>query len=186
MSEIEQLCWWCCHTIPSKTIQLPISFDEHTGEFQGIGQFCSFSCVKAYNNETIHTDNKYNSKMLIARFIQSSQPDPLVVVQCAPPREHLIAFGGHLTIDEFRKSTTHPSNVVLAPIRRISYDLEHGQHVKSSTLISSKTDVETLKASCSDTKVINNPLKIKKKSTDSKMPTDSVLSMLHNMHDTIN
>lgn len=178
-----KLCWWCCHQIKTTVYQLPISVDERTGVFNGIGQFCGFSCVKAYNNETNHTDNTYNSKMLIARLIQSSQPDPLLVIPCAPPRECLIAFGGHLTIDEFRKSR-EDLRIRLAPIKHVSYDMDRLRTVKSSS-VGSKPDVSSLRADCSSAKVINNPLKIKKKVSESKMPTDSVLCMLHNMHESV-
>ena len=180
---IMKLCWWCCHRIPSDVYSLPISFDETISEFTGIGQFCGFACVKAYNNDTPHTDNTYNSKMLIARYIQASQPDPMLVVPCAPPRECLSAFGGHMSIDEFRQSDENV-RIHLAPVKRVSYDIDRNRTVKSSST-GGKSDIASLKAGCSTTKVINNPLKIKKKMADSQIPMDSVLCMLHNIHESV-
>jgi len=179
-----KLCWWCCHSLDDVSLQLPIHFDELNKEFVGFGQFCSFSCMKAYNNETKHTDNKHNSKMLITRMIQMSQPDPLLIIHCAPPRECLQAFGGHMSIEEFRNSRGSIKDIYIASVKRISYDVDWNQTTKVSSS-SNDTDVETLKNKCSATKVINNPLKIKQKSTDSNIPTDSVLCMLNNLHDSV-
>ena len=88
-----------------------------------------------------------------------------------------------MSIDEFRRSKENV-RIHLAPVKRVSYDIDRNRTVKSSST-EVKTDIASLKADCSATKVINNPLKIKKKMADSQIPTDSVLCMLHNIHDSV-
>jgi len=107
----------------------------------------------------------------------------MLVVPCAPPRECLSAFGGHMSIDEFRQSDENV-RIHLAPVKRVSYDIDRNRTVKSSST-GGKSDIASLKADCSTTKVINNPLKIKKKMADSQIPMDSVLCMLHNIHESV-
>jgi hypothetical protein len=141
--------------------------------------------MKAYNNGSAHTDNKYNSKMMIAQMIQASQPDPLLVVPCAPPWECLSAFGGHMTIDEFRNAHGKIVGIHIAPVKCVSYDIDWNSTTKKSGGSAEKTNIDALKATCSSAKVINNPLKIKQRTTNSDIPNDSVLCMLNNLRDSV-
>lgn len=182
-----QLCWWCCHNIHKSILRLPISFDVKTKEFKGIGQFCSFPCIKAYNNDNSKlSGQKYTSKMLIAQLIQTSQKNALLDVSNAPPRESLTRFGGTLSIEEFR-SYSGSIEMTLPHIKKVDYDIERSQ--KTTNSLSEKEDpTGALCLSFKDTKVINNPLKIKKKNVKgSKNPTqvDSILCMLNNIKNPI-
>lgn len=182
-----QLCWWCCHNIPKSLLRLPISFDVNKDEFEGMGQFCSFPCMKAYNNDKSYlSGHKYASKMLIAQLIQKSQKNALLDVPNAPPRESLIRFGGKLSIEEFR---AHSGSIELnlPHIKKIDYDIERSQ----KTTVSSVLNTDPVGLLCSgfkESKVINNPLKIKKKNNTSEnhSQVDSILCMLNNIKNPVN
>ena len=182
-----QLCWWCCHSIPKSILRLPISFDVKSKTFKGIGQFCSFPCMRAYNNDNSKlSGQKYTSKMLIAQLIQTSQKSALLDVPNAPPRESLTRFGGKLSIEEFR-SHSGAIELTLPQITKVDYDIERSQKTTKS-LSETGNPVGLLCTSFKDTKVINNPLKIKKKNVnDSKNhpQADSILCMLNNIKNPI-
>jgi hypothetical protein len=124
--------------------------------------------------------------MLIAQLIQTSQKNALLDVSNAPPRESLTRFGGTLSIEEFR-SYSGSIEMTLPHIKKVDYDIERSQ--KTTNSLSEKEDpTGALCLSFKDTKVINNPLKIKKKNVKgSKNPTqvDSILCMLNNIKNPI-
>ena len=176
------LCWWCCHNIPKTMLRMPISFDEESKQFQGVGQFCSFPCMKAYNNEQPKVSgNKLVIKMLITQLIQMSQENALINVPNAPPRESLTRFGGTLSIEEFR---LHSGSIrlTLPHINTVDYDIERSQKTIMTTP-EIKNTAEILQAEFKQSKVINNPLKIKKKNV--KDTNISILCMLNNIKNTI-
>jgi len=95
-------CWWCCHNFETTPCFLPTFYDEIKQRFIVVGNFCSWSCVKAYNIDQkdmcIHKRNAILRIMLRRCGIKSEQ------IKTAPPRSALQTMGGHLTIDAFRKS----------------------------------------------------------------------------------
>lgn len=121
--------------------------------------------------------------MLIARYAQEALNDPMVDLCCAPPREALKVFGGSMTIDEFRNNT-HRITMTLPPMKIITYDIEkHQQTVKQSPTYqcdNDTTDEDMFMRNQSVPRVMNNPLKIKNKSTATeahKSKMDNVLGM---------
>jgi len=95
------LCFHCCHPydFEARDLCLPVNYDNST--FETIGHFCSWECMKAY---VVYTkdDIKFNKFSLITMMRQRMNLyDP---VKEAPHRECLEAFGGHMTIEEFRKN----------------------------------------------------------------------------------
>lgn len=102
--DTQRLCWHCCHPWDGMELQYPFAYDERTKKFKVGGQFCSFECVKAYARDTmsvavsgVHMMNVRHYKKMITGL---STP-----ICAAPPKITLKAFGGHLTIEEFRKDS---------------------------------------------------------------------------------
>lgn len=198
--EIEAWCWWCCHLIPpSKLARLPIDYDEKAKQYVTTGQFCSVGCMKSYNNNSNTTMmNKYNINMLISRYIQECTNDALVEIPCAPPRHALKVFGGSMSIEEFRKNKDI-IYMTFPPIRVVHYDIEkHQQTTRNGqpAIITTNTSAEEVVPSPKSdnsienaktlfakhnvsSKVVNNPLKIKRKNEKhEKVGTiDNVLGM---------
>jgi hypothetical protein len=168
------LCWWCCHSIPGESIQLPTAYNHTTKSFSGIGQFCSIGCVKAFG-WTSPLANKPNVNNLITMMVQDSQPDAMLNVQRAPPWQCLRAFGGIMSIDEFRASN-QAIHFDFKPIERVTYDVEKKYH--SETLVIQEPIASTDRMFTNQVQVINNPLKIKTSSSNTK-PNDSILCLLN-------
>ena len=111
------LCWWCCHAFDTVPCYLPVHYDEANKAFAFAGNFCSWNCVKRYaflmkspppaasyigilafstsircEDDTLHTTG----------LCECSQKES-VAITIAPDRERLEAFGGPMSIQEYRK-----------------------------------------------------------------------------------
>lgn len=107
---VEKLCWHCCHAIKCKTLQYPFKLNNN-GKFTVGGQFCSWECIKGYARDDmsrvlsgVHQLNIRHYRKMITGLM-----DPVLP---APPRMTLKAFGGHLTIEEFRNPRPNVEYVI--------------------------------------------------------------------------
>lgn len=102
---MSKLCWWCCHEIPGEIYKLPFKYEF--GRFHLMGQFCSWPCVKSYN---IFSDKPTLGRTsdLITLYRQKTL-EKITPLNAAPSRFALKAFGGTLTIDEFRSGKKNVS-----------------------------------------------------------------------------
>jgi len=120
------LCWWCCHDFDWPSVRLPHSL--LCGTYYVFGNFCSFNCALAYNNSCSTDfegpDREVLLYSLYAKVFPSLYQSPIIP---APPRETLSAFGGFLSIEDFRKSSTHLQThvrVLTPPLRSLSFCVE--------------------------------------------------------------
>lgn len=105
---VERLCWHCCHPWQGKSIEFPISQDPRLKKFKVVGQFCSWECIKGYNRDNFA--NLRNSIQDVnIRYYRKMLTGNVVPIPAAPPRSFLKAFGGKMTIDEFRNNCGHIS-----------------------------------------------------------------------------
>lgn len=93
-------CWWCCYPIQTDVLQLPKEYNESKNVFIVYGNFCSFECMKTYNNNECGS-YKQNRNTLISKMVRDMHGKHIDIIP-APPRECLEVFGGNLTIQEFR------------------------------------------------------------------------------------
>ena len=95
------ICWWCVHDLPKlPCYHLPVRYDEPRQRFQTIGNFCSWSCAKAYAIDMKSARwGEIQSNLAIMRFRAYGKYVPMFA---APKREALKKFGGVMTIEEFR------------------------------------------------------------------------------------
>ena len=93
------LCFHCCHTFTTQSLSLPTSYNKDV--FETRGHFCSWECMKAF---VVYSkdDVKFNKFSLIT--LMRSSMNLFTTLICAPHREMLIAFGGKMSIEEFRSS----------------------------------------------------------------------------------
>lgn len=88
---------------------MPIDYNSKRDAFTVIGNFCGVGCMKAYNGTRIsHTKEvNYTNISLFAKRCFGR----LVDVKPAPPRSSLLAFGGTMTIEEFRAKTPNDAKL---------------------------------------------------------------------------
>jgi hypothetical protein len=91
-------CWHCTYNFDSVPLFLPEKY--HNGKFYVFGNFCSWGCMLAYNNQ-IDEYRKQIRNSLIKKLYKD-----IYGVEClikpAGPRECLEKFGGPVKIEKFR------------------------------------------------------------------------------------
>lgn len=121
-SRTDKLCWWCCHSFDSHPIGAPRSFDEDKKQFKVIGCFCSFNCARSFVDKeappNVTTNDLLSMYKILTRKIKTSEEkkeknnistyeNVHQTIHPAPDRYTLKAFGGNLSIEEFRESFRH-------------------------------------------------------------------------------
>jgi hypothetical protein len=97
-------CWWCCHEFEWGPLSLPYFHDEKRNRFKVSGNFCSWNCVKAFNN-SLNSVNKYRQQGYIHSLFRLVNQQPVhKSIPLAPSRWSLKKFGGTLTIEQFRQN----------------------------------------------------------------------------------
>jgi len=110
------LCWWCCHNFTTMPIPSVVAFDQRTKRYHLKGVFCSWECSCAFTSE-----NNRNYSFLYKLFKEWTGENSNKIIEKAPPRFVLKAFGGHMGINEFRKSPYETREVFLSENNRMSY-----------------------------------------------------------------
>ena len=95
------LCWHCCHAFSGQPLPMPIRYNERTDVFHVAGTFCSWACMKAYNLDGGTGYMKHVNATYITMFHKRCT-GKLHGIRAAPPRVALQAFGGSMTLEEFR------------------------------------------------------------------------------------
>ncbi len=115
-------CWHCCHPFDTPPLPMPVEYDDRRDKFVVTGTFCSWSCMKTYNSESA-THKKNVISMIIKLFIKRCTGS-MAFIRFAPPRVKLRAFGGSMSIEEFRAASSSGSHVayVVLPPKMIVYE----------------------------------------------------------------
>jgi hypothetical protein len=111
------LCNWCCHSFDTPPVPCPVSYDESIEKFNVKGLFCSWECASAYSVE------KYQSLALIYMLQKAMlSGSTRIVTAKALPKECLKAFGGPMTIEEYRANSSAGTRVWTHndPVRQIN------------------------------------------------------------------
>jgi len=129
-------CYWCCHSFQTKEYHLPLYTKKK--EYFVFGHFCSAECAASYNfNDLLEYGNSFTRYSLLhSLYYDVFKGDK---INLAPSRMSLNIFGGHLTIDEFRKFTTQSDFnylITISPIKTIPI---HHSYKSSKLSIQSKT-----------------------------------------------
>jgi len=93
-------CWWCCHPIDGTILHLPFKYNEKTRKFTTMGNFCSWSCMKAYNVD--RASPRVGVIQSNITLMMKHVYNKITLCKMAPKRECLKVFGGTMTIEEFR------------------------------------------------------------------------------------
>jgi hypothetical protein len=121
-------CWYCCHPFDTQPLPMPIKYDDRRDIFHVMGTFCSWPCMKAANSES-NSVLKNVDAMNITLFYKRCT-GKLGRVRPAPPRVTLRAFGGTMTIEEFRRAS---DNEVLYRVLPAKMIVHHAAIEETST-----------------------------------------------------
>lgn len=93
------LCWWCCYGFDTVPLSLPLYLNKNN-IYRSYGNFCSFACMIAFNNEKNITHFS-NIKNLYYKLSGKYITDD---IKPANERYVLKKFGGIIDIEDFRKN----------------------------------------------------------------------------------
>lgn len=126
-------CYWDCHPFDTTPFGIPIKYKNN--KFHVFGCFCSLECATAYNfyNLNQNIDNAWENYNLINML--SNDISYKTSVNPAIDRRCLQAFGGNLTIEDFRhlsqSNTTY--NVLSFPMVSVVEHVEEVTDVNSNS-----------------------------------------------------
>ena len=129
-------CWWCTYQFDNVPCALPMHLSNNVYNVTGV--FCSPECAAAYNFNTNGITNiweKYSLLNLLYGKLYKTQ------IKIAPPRNTLKKFGGHLTIEQFRKHNVNDNltfKIITPPLKSIIPCIE----CSSDTKIVKNTNVK--------------------------------------------
>ena len=129
-------CWYCCHRFDTQPVCIPANHNQLERYFEVFGIFCSWNCAKSYIQQSYSSES---SEQLMWMRIMAKQVFGTTLKQfhAAPPRIFLKMFGGHLTIEEFRRTSTISNTVAVTP-PLVSYPIVQ-QEVKDQAWDTSPT-----------------------------------------------
>lgn len=93
------LCWWCCHSFQTFPCFIPTRYDEIRKRYKVTGNFCSWNCAQSYYVQQYRETHRGDMFLNMLKQLQL----PISKIKNAPPKEVLKAFGGLLTIEEYRQ-----------------------------------------------------------------------------------
>tara|TARA_B110001469_G_C9598897_1_gene297503 strand:+ start:68 stop:1153 length:1086 start_codon:yes stop_codon:yes gene_type:complete len=117
-------CWWCCHSFESVPIGLPNKCVK--SKFSVIGCFCSFNCAAAYNN-SMNDNHEWERESLLKHLQRKMCNMPAARIIPAPDKEVLMAFGGTVSISDYRdnlKCCKKQYRLVMPPMLSIIPQIE--------------------------------------------------------------
>ena len=159
------LCWWCCHSFDNCPVGLPESMDKQKRHFIVRGNFCSFSCAKSYlYKSNMYCDYKVNIVLALLKQLfvcVTGKTFTKHSIISAPPKETLRAFGGTLTIEEFR-STIHlvSSEIIYTPMIADAVLIQQTRINKSKELVNGGGNNEAMQESSSVNDITNKPFRL--------------------------
>lgn len=146
-------CWWCRHGF--NTVPVAIPCDYHDNKFVVDGCFCSFECALAH----MYDENNYTWETIyLIKQMAKKMGIRLNIKKYAPSWKSLKAYGGSLSIEQFRSKvcTNLNTNVMSYPI------------ISRKTIMEIHPNIKSTKSTKAKSKVIFNKKKKSTKKTKKK------------------
>ena len=158
------LCYYCCHKFKTKPLHMPQSYNEKTNTYKVFGVYCSWSCMKTHNNETQDSTTNYRNNLIY--LLKTKVTNDYSRIQSAPSRYNLKAFGGKLSIDDFRSKTKTCENILFPPLIPINPILDKSINFTYVDSNEAENYYDTFSAT-----IVNNPLKMQRSKTKNEQNT---------------
>lgn len=154
------LCWWCCHSFENEPLHLPYKYDDRRDKFYTMGHFCSFSCMKAFNLDNFPQHKSGRIGINITLMIKKCNDNKTQFIKTAPSKYSLKAFGGSLSIEEFRKNDKQIKTIL--PCKNVVFtDVVTQVEFPTSTSTTKENSTKKLN-DINNAKQQNQPLKLKR------------------------
>lgn len=117
-------CWWCTYNFDTQPLFIPDHYKNNT--YFVFGNFCTFSCMLAYN-ENMDDYRKGVRTVLIKQLYREMFNCDDMKIKSAGPRELLEKFGGPINITKYRDSnivSRKTFKITIPPLIPLISDLE--------------------------------------------------------------
>lgn len=98
-------CYWCRHPFKTPPWFCPVKHNDSSNIYEVDGVFCSVECTNAYlyenNNNLLYKDSR---QLLSLMYAQRTGKFNTEIFNKAPSWKLLQAYGGDMTIEQFRSS----------------------------------------------------------------------------------
>ena len=109
-------CWNCAHPFDSIPVTVPKKFNPTTGQYRVVGRFCRWGCAKRYIIDTHHDfETALRTQWMFNLACRHFGHDGSPIIE-APSRLCLEAFGGWMTIEDYRKPSEVTIRIVEPPL----------------------------------------------------------------------
>jgi hypothetical protein len=128
-------CWWDMRRFEGRPFPLPLRYNPRTGEFAGLGIFCSPACAAAYAHASPYIANKARVDGYILQLARRYGAPDAALVHAAPPREALADLCGPrgLTLAEFRAFSQCGRMRLMPPFTLTEVQVIEAQDVAAET-----------------------------------------------------
>lgn len=156
------LCWLCCHKCNNLPIYLPERKQDNN--YYVYGYFCSFNCALSYNIEI--DDYKVWERTSLLNQLYFDLTKQINKIYPAPSKYMLKAFGGKLTIEEFRNKSLYIDKsyrFIIPPLKSIIPHIEEkNNNNNNSNILSNDNNDLVLRRSKPLVRTVNSIEKIMK------------------------
>lgn len=109
-------CWYDGYELPKDVPPVSLPISENAGKFKFEGRFCNWSCCQGYSDakRDVHRDSRHQWIYFLAH--KTTNLPRLIAVPDPLPRERLKAYGGDMTIEQFRE---YPNAMIQLKIKSL-------------------------------------------------------------------
>jgi hypothetical protein len=135
MNNKSDLCWNCCHAFHSHTHGIPMKYVH--GIFYVYGDFCSLECGCRYAHDNLR-DYNFEELFSLINLYSNIILEKKEKIEMAPTRLLLNAFGGPLTIEEYRAKNILNYEIRIPPILPINHSVnkyESNQNISNKNFL---------------------------------------------------
>lgn len=170
-------CWHCCHSFKGLPYPLPTNYDEKRNLFTLRGCFCSWGCVKGYNNET-GGSRSFEISATIA-FLMKRVYGHTTRCRAAPTRTLLAKFGGHMSVEDFRAQTNNFALTRLMLPNVFNKDTPISSYILNDCTQLKDREKEAARKKILESEAIpDEPLRIKRRGTEKKKHTNTLSRLM--------
>jgi len=117
-------CWWCTYSFDTQPLFIPDHYKNNI--YHVFGNFCSFACMLAYNENMDDYRKSVRTSLIKQLYCEIFNCD-YMNIKSAPPREILEKFGGPMNISKYRDSNVIGTKIIkltMPPVLPLIVDYE--------------------------------------------------------------
>ena len=166
-------CFYCCHSFNTQPLSMPFQYINK--QFYVKYCFCSWECMKSFNNESNETNTAHIFSLISLFYTHIT--GKFNSINFAPCKYKLEMFGGDMSINEFRNIKNKERYILANTPIILSNPLI--EKVENFSWINKTSAVESFEKFDRDTATSSNKIKLKRSTqTSSKNTLENVMGLI--------